>query len=241
MKVSIIIPAYNEAGTIATLLERVWNQPLSLTKEIIVIDSGSKDGTREIIESFAKDKPEVNVVLQDKPRGKGNAVREGFTHATGDIILIQDADLEYEVTDYPALLAPIVEGKTAFVLGSRHMSKAGWQIRNFEGASGKAHLMNYGALLFHGFFNILFGTNLTDPTTMYKVFKRDCLERLHFSANHFDFDFELLGKLILAGYKPIEIPITYTSRGFAEGKKVSILRDPPRWVWIILKTRFSPL
>ena len=145
------------------------------------------------------------------------------------------------VIDFSPLLAPIVEGKTAFVLGSRHMSDGGWQIRNFEGALGKAHFMNYGALLFHGFFNLLYNTKLTDPTTMYKVFRRDCLDHLTVSANRLDFDFELLGKLIRAGFRPIEIPVTYPSRGFKEGKKVSILRDPPLWVWIILKTRFSPL
>jgi glycosyltransferase involved in cell wall biosynthesis len=240
MKVSIVIPVYNEVRTISELLGKVYAQPLPYEKEIVIVESGSKDGTRELVEAFAQAHAGVTLVLQDVPKGKGYAVREGFTHASGDIILIQDGDLEYDVKDYPALLAPIAEGKAAFVLGSRHLSK-GWNIRKFTDDPLKAYFMNLGGALFHGFFNVLYGTNLSDPTTMYKVFRRECLEKVSFSANRFDFDFELLGKLIRAGYRPIEVPVSYHSRGFSEGKKVRIFRDPPLWVLAIIKTRFAPL
>ena len=246
MKVSIVIPVYNEGATVGELLHQVWEQPLELEKEMVIVESNSSDGSRDIVKKFAQEKDalapgSVKLVLQERPRGKGSAMREGFAHATGDIILIQDADLEYDVKDYPAVLAPIVEGKTAFVLGSRHLSAGSWKIRKFEGAFIKAQFMNLGGALFHGYFNILFGTHLTDPTTMFKVFRRDCLEHFTLKANRFDFDFELLGKLIRAGYPPLEVPISYVSRGFEEGKKVRIFRDPPMWMWMILKTRFTPL
>lgn len=246
MKVSIIIPAYNEARTVSELLTQVWEQPLELEKEIIIVESRSTDGTRELVQEFVEGReatPErrVELILQEKPLGKGFAVREGLAHATGDIILIQDADLEYDVKDYPAILRPIVEGKAAFVLGSRHLSSDKWKIRKFEDTPIKAQFMNFGGLVFHAFFNILFGTRLSDPTTMFKVFRRDCLEHFTLRANRFDLDFELLGKLIRAGFSPIEVPISYRSRGFEEGKKIRIFRDPFLWVFIILKTRFTPL
>jgi glycosyltransferase involved in cell wall biosynthesis len=246
MKVSIVIPVYNEARTVTELLNEVWNQPLSLEKELVIIESNSTDGSRELVLKFATEKNKVmpgsvNLLLQEKPRGKGFAMRAGYARATGDIILNQDADLEYDVKDYPALLAPIVEGKRAFVLGSRHMAANSWQIRRFEESPLKAVFFNFGGFLFHGFFNLLYGTHITDPTTMYKVFRRDCLEHFTLTCNRFDMDFELLGKLIRSGFIPLEIPISYQSRGYDEGKKVSILRDPPLWVRAIVKTRFAPL
>jgi len=246
MKVSIVIPVYNEAKTVAVLLEQVWEQPISFEREIIIVESNSNDGSRALVKKFAEEKNKlvpdaVKVILQEHPRGKGFAMREGFKHASGDIILIQDADLEYDVKDYPAVLAPIAEGKTALVLGSRHLSANGWKIRKFENAPVKSQFLNLGGRLFHFFFNTMFGTQLTDPTTMFKVFRRDCLEHFTLSANRFDFDWELLGKMILAGFIPLEVPISYQSRGFAEGKKVRIISDPFLWIRIILKTRFSPL
>ena len=246
MKVSIIIPVYNEARTVSELLQNVWEQPLEIEREIIIIESNSKDGSRELVNKFAEEKEKlvpgsVRVIFQDIPNGKGFAIREGFNHASGDIILIQDADLEYDVKDYPALLAPIIEGKTAFVLGSRHLSSNDWKIRIFENAPIMSRFMNLGGILFHAFFNTMFGVRLTDPTTMYKVFRRDCLTHFNLSANRFDLDFELLGKLIRAGFIPIEIPISYQSRGFSEGKKIRIILDPLLYVRIILKTRFTPL
>ena len=247
MKVSIIIPVYNEARTLATLLARVWAQPLpGASKEIIIIESGSTDGSRAIVAEFVAnhaDDPAVRIhaLYEERPRGKGHAVRAGFRAATGDILLIQDADLEYDTADYPRLLSPIIEGHVAFVLGSRHLGPKRWNIRSFSESGVLSAWMNLGGMLFHGFFNVLFSTHITDPTSMYKVFRADCLDGLSFECNRFDFDFELLGKLLRAGFHPLEVPVFYESRGFDEGKKIRMLRDPATWVLAILKTRFTPL
>lgn len=248
-KLSIVIPIFNEAKTLKELLNKVAGQNVfNLPKELILVESNSTDGSRKIAQSFfenrnlyAASQVEVKLVLQEMPRGKGHAVREGLSAITGDIVLIQDSDLEYDVGDYPLVVAPILEGKTDFVLGSRHLSAGSWRIRKFESNPFKSLLLNFGGILFHGFFNILFGVRLTDPTTMYKVFRRHCIQGLSFECNRFDFDFELLGKLIRAGYVPLEVPITYKSRGFEEGKKVRIIRDPLTWIVAILKARFSNL
>jgi hypothetical protein len=145
------------------------------------------------------------------------------------------------VADYPALLRPIIEGRAAFVLGSRHMGPHGWKIRRFAQSGLKTVFMNCGGILFHALFNAVFSTRLTDPTSMYKVFRADCLNGLNFTSDRFDFDFELLGKLIRAGFRPLEVPVSYKSRGFDEGKKIRIFRDPPTWVLAILKSRFATL
>lgn len=196
MKVSIVIPVFNEASTVRELLERVYAQSVPVEhKEIIIVESASTDGSREVVQQFVQDvagqtnTTEVRLILQDAPRGKGHAVQAGLKECSGDIVLIQDADLEYHTADYPALLEPIVTGRTAFVLGSRHMSGDGWKIRKFEDNSVVASFMNFGGVLFHKFFNLVYGQNLTDPTTMYKVFRRSCLEGLSFEAKRFDFDF----------------------------------------------------
>ncbi len=247
MKVSIIIAVYNEASTLAILLERVWAQPLpAVSKEIVIVESGSTDGSREIVAQFAarhadEATPKIQVIHQPRPMGKGHAVRQGFAAATGDILLIQDADLEYDVADYPQLLQPIIEGRTAFVLGSRHMGPDRWKIRKFAHSGVQTVFMNVGGMLFHAFFNAVFFTRLTDPTSMYKVFRSDCLHGLSFTRDRFDFDFELLGKLIRAGFSPLEVPVTYKSRGFDEGKKIRVFRDPLTWVWAIMICRFAAL
>jgi glycosyltransferase involved in cell wall biosynthesis len=247
VKVSIIIAVYNEARTVGALLEQVWAQPLPspATKEIIIVESNSTDGSRELVADFAArhaDRPgeRIQIIHEDRPRGKGHAIRQGFAAATGDIFLIQDADLEYDVADYPDLLRPIMDGRTAFVLGSRHLGPNRWKIRRFAHNSLQALFMNLGGVLFHTLFNTLFGTRLTDPTTMYKVFRADCLHGLSLGCNRFDFDFELLGKLLRAGFHPLEVPVSYQSRGFEDGKKIRVLRDPLTWVLAILKCRFSP-
>jgi glycosyltransferase involved in cell wall biosynthesis len=245
MKVSILIAVYNEAETVARLLERVRTVSLpQVTKELIIIESNSTDGSRAVVEDFVarhagESSLHVQAVYQDGPRGKGHAIRAGLAVASGEIVLIQDADLEYDVADYPDLLRPIIEGRAAFVLGSRHMGRDRWKIRKFARADARATLMNAGGMLFHGLFNLLFGTHLTDPTTMYKVFRADCLNGLIFTCDRFDFDFELTGKLIRAGFMPLEVPVSYNSRGFDAGKKIRIVRDPITWIAAILACRFA--
>lgn len=244
--VSILIPIYNEAATVLELLQRVLKQPLpsDLRKEVIVVESNSSDGTRALVQKFASqfqatEKVSLRVILQDQALGKGHAARQALGVATGDIILIQDGDLEYDTADYPQLIQPILDGHADFVLGSRHLSAGSWKIRKFVETPVKAFYMNLGGSLFHTGFNWLYGTKLTDPTTMYKVFLRSCVAGVSFECNRFDFDFELVAKLIRLGFNPLEVPVSYESRGFEKGKKVNILRDPFMWVWSIVKFRFK--
>lgn len=247
MKLSIIIPVLNEANTVRQLLRAVIEEPLPVEeREIIIVESNSVDGTREIIKEFLSQfkntvEIEIKTIWQNKAHGKGNSVREGFKHVTGDIILIQDGDLEYRISDYPDLLAPIIDAKTDFVLGSRHLSAGSWKIREFEKNPFNALFMNFGGILFHSLFNLVYGQRLTDPTTMFKVFRTRCIRGVKFYSNRFDFDFELMAKLIRLGYRPIEIPISYRSRGFSEGKKINLFRDPFTYLWAIFRFRFEPL
>ena len=237
---SIIVPAYNEKATVKESLDAIVAKEIpGLKIEVIIIESNSTDGTRDIVLSYQSN-PKVRLIFQEKARGKGNAVREGLLHATGDIILIQDADLEYDVADYDALIAPIITGRQAFVLGSRH-GQAGWAIRKFNDQPIQAFILNIAHWAFTLLLNLSLGVWLKDPFTMYKVFRRDCLQNLKLECNRFDFDWEILIKLIRKGYNPIEIPITYHSRSFAEGKKVTMFKDPASWIVAIVKYRFQKL
>ncbi len=243
---SILIPVFEEAATVAELLERVCAQPIDgCDKELVIIESNSSDGSRHIVEQFVErlaGEPhppglQLQVIFEQRPMGKGHAIRRGLEAARGEIILIQDADLEYDVRDYPELLRPIVEGRTHFVLGSRHMGSRRWGVRQFGGRSLQSLAMNLGGMLFHGFFNLVYGVRLTDPSTMFKVFRADCLRGMALRCNRFDFDFELVGSLLRAGYYPLEVPVSYRSRGFEAGKKIRVLRDPWGWVLTILRCR----
>jgi glycosyltransferase involved in cell wall biosynthesis len=235
---SVVVPAYNEAATFEELMEALLRKEVpDLDLEIIVVESNSTDGTREIAQRY-KDHPRVRLIFQDRPQGKGYAVRTGFQHATGDFILIQDADLEYDLEDYDALLEPLVQGRKAFVLGSRHGGNA-WKMRRFADQVLLSTALNGGHWFFTTLVNVLFRQRLKDPFTMYKVFRRDCLYGLTFECNRFDFDYELLIKLVQKGYRPIEIPVNYRSRSFKEGKKVSVFRDPLTWFRALAKLRFS--
>ncbi|MCL4465939.1 MAG: glycosyltransferase [Chloroflexi bacterium] len=236
---SIVVPAYNERQTFTLLMDSLLaKQVPGVDKEIIIVESNSKDGTREAAQAY-QDHPEVRLVLQDRPQGKGNAVRMGFKQARGDILMIQDADLEYDLNDYDTLLEPLLEYRSAFVLGARHGGN--WKMRKFEGQHGLSTLLNLGHLFFTGLINVLYGQRMCDPFTMYKVFRRDCLYGLEFECNRFDFDHELVIKLVCKGYRPLEIPVNYRSRSFKDGKKVAVVRDPLSWLWVDLKYRFVPL
>ncbi len=236
---SIILPVYNESSTFPTLIDQLIAKRIDgVDKEIIIVESNSSDNSRQLVMSY-KDHPGIRIILQEKARGKGNAVREGFEYATGDILLIQDADLEYDLNDYEALLEPVAAFKKPFVLGSRHGGK--WKMRHFSDQQQLSAYFNFGHLLFTTLVNLLYGQQMKDPFTMFKVFRRDCLHNLKFECDRFDFDFELVIKLIRKGYTPLEIPVNYDSRSFKEGKKVNMIRDPLTWIKASFKYRFAKI
>ena len=238
---SILVPVYNEKDTFPELMRRLLAKRLNhlgLEREIILIESNSTDGTRELVADFAA-APGVRIIWQDRPRGKGHAVRAGLGVATGDIVLIQDADLEYDLNDYDALLEPLLANRAAFVLGSRY--GGGFRMRRFADQKVLAEFLNVAHLLLAGLINVLYGQNMKDPFTMFKVFRRDCLYGLEFECNGFDFDHELVIKLVLKGYRPLEIPVRYCARSFKQGKKIRLFRDPPALIAADLKYRLQRL
>ena len=236
---SLIVPVYNEKKTFPVMMERVLGKTVpGLDREILLIESNSTDGTKEEVEKF-RDVPSVRILYQDRPCGKGHAVRAGLAQATGDFVLIQDADLEYDVNDYDQLLEPLRNYSCAFVLGSRHVGS--WKIRRFSTQPLVSTAMNLAHWGFTTLLNLACHSRLKDPFTMYKVFRRDCLHGLTFTANRFDFDWELVIKLLRKGYAPLEIAVNYESRSFGDGKKVSFFRDPISWFWALLRYRLEPL
>lgn len=225
-KLSIIIPVYNERKTLLEIVRRVKEAPvLNLEKEIILVDDGSFDGTREILKSLES---ENRVIYHHKNQGKGAALRTGFREATGDIILIQDADLEYDPKEYENLIRPILEGKTDVVFGSRNLKK-----------NPKSSLRYYfGGVLTNWFLNIMCGSRLTDFWTCYKVFRAPVIKNLKLESNGFDIEEEMTIKLLKNGVKILEVPINYFPRNFQEGKKIKP-KDGLIAIWKILKYRFG--
>lgn len=226
--VSIIIPTYNEANTIDTILKRVFAVTLpGWQKQVIVVDDGSTDETQRILASWKK---RVTVIISAKNQGKGSAVRQGITHANGDIILIQDADLEYNPEDYPTLLRPFENPQVTVVYGSR-----------FLGAHLTGQFIYAIGNKFVTFIsNILYNSNITDMETGYKLFRRNVLVPLTIQAKGFDFEPEITAKVLRAGARIYEVPISYYGRSFAEGKKIT-WRDGIHAVWTLCKYRFTPL
>jgi len=235
---SVIVPAFNEAKTFSTLLDSLLHKELpGVQMEIVVVESNSTDGTREVVRKY-QDVPGVKLIFEDQPRGKGHAVRTGLQAATGDYVLIQDADLEYDLEDYDVLLEQLLAGRSAFVLGSRHGGRNVLKMRQFTGQYFLSLFFNLGHWTFTTLINLLFWQRLRDPFTMFKVFRRDCLAGLVLECNRFDFDHELVVKLIRKGYRPIELPVNYRSRSYKEGKKVRVLLDPLQWLRVLLWLRF---
>jgi SAM-dependent methyltransferase len=241
-RLTVIMPVFNERATFSTVVAQLLAKTIpGIDIDVVIVESNSTDGTRDAVRAIDGHE-RVTVVYEERPRGKGHAVRAGLARATGDYVLIQDADLEYDLDDYDALLEPLTGGRAAFVLGSRHgRDGSAWKVRHFADQVAVSWYMNLGHAMFTVLFNVIYGTRLRDPFTMFKVFRRDCLYGLTFEANRFDFDFELVAKLVRAGYRPIEIPVNYRSRSFTEGKKVSLLRDPLTWIRASIKYRFQPL
>ena len=241
MKLSIIIPIYNEAPTAATLLDQILAlQVEGVEKEIVIVESGSTDGTTDIVRRYAG-RPGVRAIYEDKPRGKGAAVRAGLAAVTGDVVVIQDADLEYSVSDYPRLLEPFLRGEADIVFGSRGLDpKQRWQYRQFRGLVERLYglVVNWGGLFYTHLFNTLYGTHLSDGATMFKLFRRPLLEGITLRSDVFDYDWELQAKLAKRGYKFLEMPVSYKARSRAQGKKVRFWRDGWRVLVAIVKYRF---
>ncbi len=236
---SIIIPVFNEAETVVDAVTSVLGVEIpGVQLEVVVVESNSSDGSRHLVLPFGSD-ARVKVVLQDQALGKGNAVREGLRRVSGDVILIQDADLEYSVDDYPQLIAPILSGATDFVLGCRHVP--GKPIRMMDGAARTSKVLNLAHWMFTGLFDVVYGVQLRDPFTMYKVFRSECLEGVRLTSNRFDFDWELVGKLVRLGFVPTEVPVSYAARSFAGGKKIRFFCDPPTWIAACMRFRFARL
>jgi glycosyltransferase involved in cell wall biosynthesis len=229
MKLSIIIPVFNEKKTIEEILKRVISAPVfDFEKEILVVDDCSTDGTSEILEKL-KEKFKFLLLRHEKNLGKGAAIRTALNHITGDIALIQDADLEYDPKDYQKILKPILEGKTKVVYGSRNLNP---ENKPFS------KIYNFGGRFLSIFFNLVFKTKLTDVMTCYKVFKKEVLSGLDLSENRFGFDSEISAKVVKKGFSILEVPISYRGRSFKEGKKIK-LKDGLRSIYVILKCYFS--
>jgi len=225
MKLSVIIPIYNEKDTLEEIISRV--QETNLADEMILVDDGSIDGTREIVRKF-EGKEGFKVIFHEMNQGKGAAVRSGFDAATGDVYLIQDADLEYDPRDYPSLLKPIEEGLADVVYGSR-----------FLGASRRVamfwHMVANKLLTL--LTNILYDTILTDMETGYKVFKKNVVEKMPLHAKRFEFEPEFTAKILKRNYRIFEVPITFNPRDYEEGKKIG-LADAFEAIWALVKYRF---
>lgn len=223
-KLSIVLPVYNEVRYAGAVIDAVLAKQLRIDREVIIVESGSTDGTREVIQRF-EGRPGVKVIYEDQPRGKGHAVRTGLQHVTGTIVLIQDADFEYDIDDYDALLEPILQRKATFVLGSRSLGLDDWKVRQLGDTPVRRVLLNAAQVMYAKTFNLLYQQRVTDVNTMFKVFRADCLEGLDLKSDGFDLDIELACKLARNGNSPMEVPVNYVARGFSDGKKIRFLRD----------------
>ena len=221
-KLSVVIPVYNEEATIRQILSRVLAQRVPM--EVIIVDDHSVDMTRDVLRQL-EGHPNLKIVYKPQNEGKGAALRTGFEHATGDIVVVQDADMEYDPRDIAPLLKPILENKADVVYGSRYLA---------HGAENSSliHRLGNGALTVAS--NFLTGMKLTDMETCYKVFRRDVIADFVITQNRFGFEPEVTAKLARSGYRVVERPIGYVARDFDEGKKIGI-RDGINALWCILR------
>jgi glycosyltransferase involved in cell wall biosynthesis len=224
LTVSVVIPVYNERETIAEIVERV--REVGVHSEIIIVDDFSLDGTRNVLLELAK-QPDVKVLFHGYNRGKGAALRTAFAECKSDIVLIQDADLEYNPRDYPMLLRPLQLGTANVVYGSRFLANA---------KQDPSRLHRLGNWLLTQCSNLFTGQQLTDMETCYKVFRRELLDKLELEQDRFGFEPEITAKLSQLGERIVEVPVSYESRGYDEGKKIGF-RDAINALWCIVKYR----
>jgi glycosyltransferase involved in cell wall biosynthesis len=226
MQISVVIPVYNEVSTIKEIVARV--QAVDLEKEIIIVDDGSTDGTRELLQEINLAQKNVRVFYHDRNQGKGAALRTGFEVTTGDIVIVQDADLEYDPREYPVLLAPILDGRADIVYGSRFLG-------------GPHRVLFFWHYLGNKFLtllsNALTNLNLTDMETCYKVFRREVLNDIQLKSNRFGFEPEFTAKIAKKGFRIYETSISYSGRTYAEGKKIG-WKDGVKAIFAIVWFRF---
>jgi len=226
VKLSVVIPVYNERATLREILARVEAVDVGFPKEIVVVDDFSTDGTREILQDLAR--PGLRVLLQERNQGKGAALRRGFAEAEGDIILVQDADLEYDPAEYPQLIAPILKDRADVVYGSRFLGGP-HRVLFYWHAVGNRFLTTLT--------NIVTNLNLTDMETCYKVFRRDILRQLRLRSDRFGFEPEVTIKLAKLRARIYEVPISYAGRDYSEGKKIGF-KDGLAALYHIVRFRF---
>jgi glycosyltransferase involved in cell wall biosynthesis len=224
MKLSVVIPVYNERATIEDLIHRV--DAIDIPKEIIVVDDGSTDGSRDVLEGLERRYPNMRLFLQPKNSGKGSALRRGFQEAIGDYVLVQDADLEYDPGDYPELLKPLIEGKADVVYGSRFLTTKEHRVLFFWHWVGNQML----TLISNMFTNL----NLTDMETCYKVFRREVIQAIKLEQNRFGFEPEVTVKIARMKVRIYEVGISYSGRTYEEGKKIG-WKDGVQALWCIVK------
>jgi len=225
MKLSVIMPVFNESKTIREIIAKVMAVPIE--KELVIVDDASTDGTRDILKEY-EGKPNIQVYYHEKNKGKAGAIKTGIPHATGEIISIQDGDLETDPNDFVHLTEPIKKGEASVVYGSRYYS--GNQ-KSLYGA------YKWGAQLLSLVVNVLYGQNITDEATCYKVFKADILKSIPLEYDRFEFCPEVTAKVSKMGYKIKELPMNYYPRSFEEGKKMN-WRDGVKALWVLIKFRF---
>jgi glycosyltransferase involved in cell wall biosynthesis len=223
---SVLVPAYNERDTVETLLRRVLAVPVD--KDVVVVDDGSSDGTREVLARLARELP-IRVLYHERNRGKGAAIRTALAEARGEVVIIQDADLEYDPNDYPRLLEPIVRGETNVVYGSRYLGHTNpLPFTHFKVA----------VLLLNAMANLLYGTRITDEATCYKMFRTSLIRSLPLQCVRFEFCPEVTARVAKRGERILEVPIRYRYRTRAQGKKIG-WRDGFEAIWTLLRYRFT--
>jgi dolichol-phosphate mannosyltransferase len=236
MKLSIVIPIYNEEKTVAQIIERVDSIKIpAVEKEIIAVNDSSSDSTGEILKGLEKKYKSLKVITHEVNKGKGAAVRTGFAKATGEYIVIQDADMEYDPVQLINLLKPIVDGKAQVVYGTRLKG-----LPKVHGGMGRSRylLHFYGNRFLSLVTSVLYGQWITDMETCYKIFPRKFLDKVTLLGEGFNFEPEITAKLIKAGYKITELPITTTPRGYQDGKKLQTFPEGKKALWTLLKYRF---
>ncbi|MBU1694037.1 MAG: glycosyltransferase family 2 protein [Verrucomicrobia bacterium] len=229
MKLSIIIPVYNEEPTVESLIEAVQTVETGLEKELIVVDDCSKDRTRDIVQGLKSRHANIRLLFHDCNQGKGAALRTGFAAATGDILLIQDADLEYDPQEYPHLIKPLLDGHADVVFGSRFLGGGPHRVVFFWHSVGNKLLTMLS--------NMMTNLNLTDMEVCYKVFRREVMKNITIRENRFGFEPEITAKVARGKWRIYEVPIAYYGRDYSEGKKIT-WKDGFRALWCILKYRF---